>query len=154
MRVSYGSPVFNIIFTDVVLGSEKSACFLPTLVVGLFWKRGTSTGAIAAVIIGFSVTLLWFCLKKQIAGGTFQIWHEVYVGLTASLISEQSAIVRFTTGAALGVVHEAANAYVLHMFSFPKDRLVFVTGRWPLIFSAGVPWGLIPLLAPTLAALV
>ena len=66
-------------------GSMYAACFLPTLVVGLFWKRGTSAGAMAAVMVGFSVTLLWFCLKKQIAGGTFQTWHEVYVGTTASL---------------------------------------------------------------------
>jgi Na+/proline symporter len=66
-------------------GSMYAACFLPTLVVGLFWKRGTPAGAMAALIVGFSVTLTWFCLKKQIAGGTFQTWHEVYVGTTASL---------------------------------------------------------------------
>ena len=66
-------------------GSMYAACFLPTLVVGLFWKRGTPAGAMAAVIVGFSVTLLWFCLKKQIAGGEFKTWHEVYVGLTASV---------------------------------------------------------------------
>lgn len=66
-------------------GSMYAACFLPALVVGLFWRRGTSAGATISLSLGFAVTLFWFCLKKKIAGGVFQAWHEVYVGLAVSL---------------------------------------------------------------------
>lgn len=66
-------------------GSLYAACFLPALVVGLFWQRGTSAGATISLTVGFAVTLLWFCLKKRIAGGTFQVWQEVYVGTAVSL---------------------------------------------------------------------
>lgn len=66
-------------------GSMYAACFLPTLVLGLFWKRGTPVAAIATVLIGFSVTLFWFYAKKHVAGGDFSNWHEVYVGSAVAL---------------------------------------------------------------------
>ena len=66
-------------------GSMYAACFLPTLVFGLFWKRANATGALLALIVGFSVTLFWFFAKSEIADGAFRSVHEVYVGLGLSI---------------------------------------------------------------------
>ena len=63
-------------------GSLYAACFLPTLVVGLFWKGGTAKGALLSVGIGSTVVVGWYCAKK--AGWTN--WHEVYVGLGVALL--------------------------------------------------------------------
>jgi SSS family transporter len=45
-------------------GSIYAACFLPSLVVGLFWKGGTRSGALAGIIVGFTVTTIWFYAKQ------------------------------------------------------------------------------------------
>ncbi len=66
-------------------GSMYAACFLPTLVIGLFWKRATAAGALAALIAGFGITLFWFFAKTEFAGGAFRSVHEVYVGLGLSI---------------------------------------------------------------------
>ena len=41
-----------------------AATFLPPFVGGLFWKRATRTGAIAAMIVGASVTVFWLAFVK------------------------------------------------------------------------------------------
>ena len=66
-------------------GSMYAACFLPTLVMGLFWRRGTAAGAMAALIVGLTATLLWFCLKTTLFNGAYWSWHEVYVGSAVSM---------------------------------------------------------------------
>jgi cation/acetate symporter len=62
-------------------GSLLAACFLPALVIGLFWQRATLPAALASLIIGFTATMGWFVAKK------YTDWqlHELYVGLACSL---------------------------------------------------------------------
>lgn len=67
-------------------GSMYAACFLPTLVVSLFWRGATVSGAFAGLILGFLVTLGWFFLKTEIAGGQYKTWHEVYVGIASAML--------------------------------------------------------------------
>ena len=67
-------------------GSMYAACFLPALVVSLFWRGATAAGALAAIVVGFSVTLGWFALKAEVAGGAYRTWHEVYVGLASAFV--------------------------------------------------------------------
>ena len=66
-------------------GSIYAACFLPALVVGLFWKRGTRTAAIASLLIGLTVTVGWFYAKKLAAFSSLASIHEVFVGTGISL---------------------------------------------------------------------
>ncbi len=66
-------------------GSLYAACFLPSLVVGLFWKRATRIGALTSLIVGFTVTTAWFFAKKSASFESISWIHEVYVGMTISL---------------------------------------------------------------------
>ena len=66
-------------------GSIYAACFLPALVVGLFWKRGTTSGALASVGIGLPVTIGWFYAKKLPALPVLGSIHEVFLGTGISL---------------------------------------------------------------------
>jgi len=67
-------------------GSLYAACFLPALVVGLFWQGGTRAGALASLVIGFLVTIGWFYGKKTDLFRDYAWLHEVYVGTAISLI--------------------------------------------------------------------
>ena len=78
-------PDLGIVQMSSFSGSMFGACFLTTLVVGLFWKRATAAGAICSLIFGFLVTLGWFLAKKSVAGGAYASLHEVYVGLAVSV---------------------------------------------------------------------
>ena len=67
-------------------GSIYAACFLPALVVGLFWKRGTRSGALASLGIGLPVTIGWFYAKKLPALSALESIHEVFLGTGISLL--------------------------------------------------------------------
>ena len=67
-------------------GSMYAACFLPALIVGLFWKQATRVGAVASLVVGFVVTLFWFYFKKTDAFSGFAWLHEIYLGTAVSLV--------------------------------------------------------------------
>ena len=62
-------------------GSLYAACFLPTLILGLFWGRLGRPAALAAVVAGFASTLGWFILRQGEWLGEWKVVHEVYVGV-------------------------------------------------------------------------
>lgn len=66
-------------------GSMYAACFLPTLVGGIFWKRGTAPAALVSLVVGFFITAIWFIWKKVLFGGEYAWLHEMYVGLATTL---------------------------------------------------------------------
>jgi len=74
-------------------------------------------------------------------------------GWLSTIVAEQSLLVRFAAGAAVGIAYEAANLLFLHLFSF-QEPLSLLRSRVVVILSAGVPWGLLPVAAPPLARLV
>ena len=76
------NPWGDIVEITAFSGSLYAACFLPTLVIGMFWKGGTAKGALLSVAIGSAAVVGWYCAKK--AGWTS--WHEVYVGLGVALV--------------------------------------------------------------------
>ena len=65
-------------------GSLYAACFLPPLIVGLFWRRLGRRAALAAMVTGFVTTGAWFLLKQTGSLGEWKTVHEVYVGLACS----------------------------------------------------------------------
>ena len=76
------NPFAGIVQITAFSGSLYAACFLPTLVLGLYWKRGTAVGALACVVAGSVTVIAWYFGKA--AGWT--TWHEVYAGTTAAFL--------------------------------------------------------------------
>ena len=66
-------------------GSMYAACFLPALVLGLFWRRGTRRGALVSLIVGFVVSAGWFYVKASVLSGALSGLHEIYLGLAVSV---------------------------------------------------------------------
>jgi SSS family transporter len=71
-------PGLGVVGMSSLSGTLYTACFLPTLVVGLFWRRATTAGAVAALLVGFAVTLGWYIATKQFTPLNYV--HEMFVG--------------------------------------------------------------------------
>ena len=76
------NPFADIVEITAFSGSLYAACFLSTLVLGLYWNRPTAPAAIAAMLAGGLVVIAWWLAKR--AGWTDI--HEVYVGLVVSTV--------------------------------------------------------------------
>jgi SSS family transporter len=75
----------GIVELSSLSGSLYAVCFLPALIVGLFWQGGTRTAATCSLISGFVTAAAWFGLKKVVLGGSVAWLHEIYVGLLVSM---------------------------------------------------------------------
>ena len=60
------------------------AAFGPTILISLFWSKMTRNGALAGIISGAVLVLLWHWLKQQYAG-YFNL-YELLPGFIASTI--------------------------------------------------------------------
>ena len=76
------NPFAGIVEVTAFAGSVYAACFLPTMIGGLFW-RGTAKAALTCMLLGAISVTTWFFLKK--IGWTG--WHEVYVGILVGIAS-------------------------------------------------------------------
>ena len=76
------NPFADIVEITAFSGSLYAACFLSTMVVGLYWNRPGAPAAIAAMVTGGSAVIAWWLAKR--AGWTDL--HEVYVGLAVSTV--------------------------------------------------------------------
>ncbi len=74
------NPIAGIVEMTAFAGSIYAACFLPTLVIGIFW-RGSTFATMASLVLGAISVLFWFFLKKQ---GLVEI-HEIYVGAVVGI---------------------------------------------------------------------
>ena len=77
------NPIGDIVEVTAFSGSMYAACFLPTLVIGLYWTKGTAAGAISCLTTGSLVAIGWYSARK--AGWTE--WHEVYPSVSLALIA-------------------------------------------------------------------
>ena len=77
------NPIGDIVEVTAFSGSMYAACFLPTLVCGLYWTKGTATGAISCLATGSLVSIGWYSARK--VGWTE--WHEVYPSVTLALLA-------------------------------------------------------------------
>ncbi|MBW2524877.1 MAG: hypothetical protein JRI23_11905 [Deltaproteobacteria bacterium] len=88
------SPFAGIVTITAFAGSLYAACFLPTLLGSLHFRRGTPQGALACVVCGAATVIGWHLARR--AGWTD--WHEIYPGtavgaltyLTTSLVTAPS----------------------------------------------------------------
>ncbi len=75
----------GIVELSSLSGGLYAVCFLPALIVGLFWQGATRTAAICSLVSGFVTASAWFGLKKVVLGGAVAWLHEIYVGLLVSM---------------------------------------------------------------------
>ena len=73
-------PPGGIMDITIFSGSLYAVCFLPTVLLGLHWRRGNETAALGAFIVGITVLLGWLAL------GLKSVLHEVFPALSASMI--------------------------------------------------------------------
>ncbi len=74
------SPFTNDIMTITAFsGSLYGACFLPALVIGLFWSRPSEGVALVTLLTGALTVTSWFVARRL---GWTSV-HEVYAGLAA-----------------------------------------------------------------------
>ena len=72
-------PPGGIVELTIFSGSLYAVCFLPTVLLGLHWRRGNETAALAAFGIGIFVLVAWLAL------GLTSFLHEVFPALAASM---------------------------------------------------------------------
>ena len=77
----------GIVELSSLSGSVYAACFLPTLIWGLFWSKGSRIAAVVTIALGLLVTLGWSEFKDVAFSGKLKWLHEVYVGTTLALVS-------------------------------------------------------------------
>ena len=75
------NPFGDIVEITAFSGSLYAACFLPTLVLGLYWQRSTPIGAFSCVVVGSATVIGWFVAER--VGWTSM--HEVYPGFAVAL---------------------------------------------------------------------
>ncbi len=73
------NPPGSIVELTVFSGSLYAACFFPVVVLGLLWKRGTGTGALASLVAGVLVLLVWPYMPYT------DVTHEVFPAMAVSL---------------------------------------------------------------------
>jgi Na+/pantothenate symporter len=72
-------PPGDILQITIFSGSLYAVCFLPAVVLGLYWNKGSATAVLAAMIVGVVVLLIWLGL------GYNNVLHEVFPALAVSV---------------------------------------------------------------------
>ncbi|WP_420440489.1 sodium:solute symporter family transporter [Candidatus Palauibacter sp.] len=73
------NPPGSIVTLTAFSGGLYAACFFPAVVLGLLWRRGTGTGAVASLVTGFTVLLCWDWVPYS------EAVHEVFPAMALSL---------------------------------------------------------------------
>ena len=73
-------PPGDILQITIFSGSLYAVCFLPAVVLGLYWTRGSSTAVLASMAAGVTILLIWLGL------GFNAVLHEVFPALVASIM--------------------------------------------------------------------
>ena len=73
------NPPGGIVELTIFSGSLFAVCFVPTILLGLHWKRGNEAAALCAFAVGILVLLGW------LGAGFGSLVHEVFPALAASL---------------------------------------------------------------------
>ena len=71
-------PPGGIVELTILSGSLFAVCFVPTILLGLHWRRGNERAALAAFASGIGVLCAWLIL------GLDEVLHEVFPALAAS----------------------------------------------------------------------
>ena len=75
------NPPGDIVQITIFSGSLFAVCFLPAVLLGLYWERGTDGAVLASMLAGIAVLVLW------LNAGLSSTVHELFPGLTVSLLT-------------------------------------------------------------------
>ena len=106
---------------------------------------GVAIEAIAAALDWWIYHPPWFRAVNILV-----VFTLIFGWLSSALVASPLWM-RFGAGAAFGIAYEGLNLAVLHAWSFPDDRLLFLRGTPALVLGVGLSWGLIPVLIPVAA---
>jgi SSS family transporter len=73
-------PPGDILAITIFSGSLYAACFLPAVVCGLYWAKGSAAGVLASMAVGIIMLFVW------ITSGMSSFLHEVFPALAISLL--------------------------------------------------------------------
>ncbi len=92
---------------------------------------------------------LWMYPRAWLRVVSVVVVFGLVFGSLSSAVAQQPVLVRFAAGAVLGCLYEAANLLWLRLFMF-QEPLSLIRSRTILILLAGIPWGVLPAVAPAL----
>jgi len=72
-------PAGGIVALTVLSGSLYAACFVPAVLLGLYWRRGTGAAVLSSFAIGIGVLLVW--PRFTVAGTVHQIFPAVLLSV-------------------------------------------------------------------------
>lgn len=72
-------PPGDILQITIFSGSLYAVCFLPAVVFGLYWSRGSSTAVLASMAVGITTLIVW------LIAGYNTLLHEVFPALAVSI---------------------------------------------------------------------
>ena len=72
-------PPGDILQITIFSGSLYAVCFLPAVVFGLYWSRGSSTAVLVSMAAGITTLIVW------LIAGYNTLLHEVFPALAVSI---------------------------------------------------------------------
>ncbi len=67
-------------------GSLYGACFLPTLVVGLYMRQRAAVAAIISMMVGATSVVVAFALKKMEVTAVHEVYPGILMGMATFVI--------------------------------------------------------------------
>ena len=74
-------PPGDILQITIFSGSLYAVCFLPAVVLGLYWSKGSAEGVLFSMVAGVTTLLVW------LSQGYSSVLHEVFPALVGSLMA-------------------------------------------------------------------
>ena len=74
-------PPGDILQITIFSGSLYAVCFLPAVVLGLYWSKGSAEGVLFSMVAGVTTLLAW------LSQGYSSVLHEVFPALVGSLMA-------------------------------------------------------------------
>lgn len=82
-------PVGGIVALTVLSGALYAACFVPAVLLGLFWRRGTGAAVLLSFATGILVLLLW--PRLPISTTVHQVFPAVILSVSAYVLVSMRA---------------------------------------------------------------
>jgi sodium/proline symporter len=93
MLIAVASTLIAVFSVDTIMSlvgnawAVFGAAFGPTIILSLFWKRFTFPGAIAGIVTGAAVVVLWLTVPVLSGTGLYEIIPGFITGLLAAVIT-------------------------------------------------------------------
>jgi cation/acetate symporter len=104
--------------------SLAAAGLFPALVLGVWWKRANTAGAIAGITIGFLVTLYYLVGTRYYAPGFYEMWSGLSIATKAQYDAFNAAKAAYDAAVASGNAATIASTFLAF------DRAAQAVANW------------------------